>query len=128
MKQIQVEIDGQWVTGVVAVDKGTVWAHVDGRTFIVEAPGRTRRGGKAAGGSANPGEIVAPMPGKIIKVMVQPGAKVGAGDVVVVMEAMKMEYTLKASASGVVESISCVAGEQVTLGKVLAKLKVVNES
>lgn len=125
MKQVQFEIEGRLVSGTVALHRGTLWAHVDGRTFTVESASRTRRGGKAAGGgSANPGELAAPMPGKIIKVMVKPGAEVAAGDVVIVMEAMKMEYTLKAVAAGKVASITCEPGEQVPLGKVLAKLDV----
>jgi biotin carboxyl carrier protein len=125
MKQVQFEIDGKLVTGTVALHRGTLWAHVDGRTFSVESQGRTKRGGKASGaGSANPGEIAAPMPGKIIKVMVKPGTNVAAGEVVIVMEAMKMEYTLKASAPGQVSEIFCAPGEQVPLGQVLAKLDV----
>lgn len=125
MKQVQFEIDGKLISGTVALHRGTLWAHVDGRTFTVESAGRTRRGGKSAGaGSANPGELAAPMPGKIIKVMVKTGAEVAAGDVVIVMEAMKMEYTLKAVAAGKVASITCEPGEQVPLGKVLAKLDV----
>ena len=124
MKQVQFEIDGELVNGTVASKNGTLWAHVNGRTFTIESAGRTRRGGKAAAGSANPGEIAAPMPGKIIKVMVAPGTAVEAGQVVIVMEAMKMEYTLKAAGAGTVSTISCEAGEQVPLGKILAKLEI----
>lgn len=123
MKQIQFEIDGRLVEGSAVLRGGTLWAHINGRTFVVESASRTRRGGKAGGSKSNPNEIAAPMPGKIIKLMVKPGDSVRAGDVVIVMEAMKMEYTLKAQADAVVSEIFCAPNEQVPLGQMLAKFK-----
>jgi biotin carboxyl carrier protein len=64
------------------------------------------------------------MPGKIIKILVEPGSKVTTGQVMLVMEAMKMEYTLKAQAEGIVEKIECAPGQQVALGQLLVKMEV----
>lgn len=102
--------------------KGTLWVHFEGRTFSLDAsPGRKSRKKSAAGSSD---EILAPMPGKVTKIMVAEGAPISAGQAVLVMEAMKMEYTLKAEVTGSIDKISCKVGEQVVLGKQLVKIKV----
>jgi acetyl/propionyl-CoA carboxylase alpha subunit len=123
LKQIEVEIDGQLIKGYAVLKNGVLWTHVNGETWTTETAAK-RRGSKKSGASAgNPNEIAAPMPGKIIKISAPQGSQVAAGDVVIVMEAMKMEYTLKAQAAGRVSEIRCAAGEQVPLGQVLAKLE-----
>lgn len=102
--------------------KGTLWVHFAGRTFSVDAsPGRKARKKFGAGGGSD--QVVAPMPGKITKLMVKVGDSLTAGQAVLVMEAMKMEYTLKADVAGTVENLSCQVGEQVVLGKQLVKIK-----
>ena len=70
---------------------------------------------------ARQAEIVSPMPGSVIAVQVAPGAQVSEGDVVVVVEAMKMEHSLSAPVSGRVEVLVSV-GDQVTVDQVLARL------
>lgn len=99
-----------------------LWVHHAGRTFNVDTQsGRKSR--KKSGAAGNSNQIMAPMPGKITKLLLNPETPVHAGQAVLVMEAMKMEYTLKADIDGVIESIHCEVGDQVTLGKVLVKLK-----
>ncbi len=67
--------------------------------------------------------MISPMPGKITKILLSEGSDVQIGQAVLVMEAMKMEYTLKAEVAGTVEGIHCAVGEQVALGKALVKIK-----
>ncbi len=67
--------------------------------------------------------IVAPMPGKITKVFVQKGDAVKKSQPLLVMEAMKMEYTLKSDLSTIVEKMNIQVGDQVTLGHLLIELK-----
>ena len=122
LKTIRLEIDGRSVEGTIASAKGTLWVHVGGETYAIES-GRSSRKGKRGGASGNPGEIVAPMPGKIIKVNAAKGDSVEPQQVLLIMEAMKMEYTLKAQAAGKVSEISCEPGQQVTLGQILMKLE-----
>ncbi|AHI07135.1 acyl-CoA carboxylase subunit alpha [Bdellovibrio bacteriovorus W] len=98
-----------------------LWVHHAGRTFNVDTQSGRKSRKKAAGGKSN--QILAPMPGKITKLLLNPETVVQAGQAVLVMEAMKMEYTLKSDIEGVIESIHCEVGDQVTLGKVLVKLK-----
>lgn len=124
MKQIEVEVNGCPVKGYAVMRGGVLWTHANGETWTTEA-GPKRRGGRAgAAAASNPSEITAPMPGKIIKISAPEGSVVKAGDVVIVMEAMKMEYTLKAQAAGRVSAIRAQAGDQVTLGAILANLEI----
>jgi acetyl/propionyl-CoA carboxylase alpha subunit len=97
---------------------GKLWLHWGGRTrcFEPEKKSTTNRKNKDAAGT---GEILAPMPGKILKVNVKVGDKVKTKQVLVVMEAMKMEYSLNSDVTGVVQSVRCQAGDQVELGGVL---------
>ena len=102
--------------------KGQLWVHFGGRTFVYENPAQKKFGKKGAG-KAKSGDLLAPMPGKVTKLLKKVGDKVAAGDVVLVMEAMKMEYTLKADIAGEVTSVGCKVGDQVALGKMLAQIK-----
>jgi acetyl/propionyl-CoA carboxylase alpha subunit len=69
------------------------------------------------------GALVAPMPGKVIKLAVAEGADVEAGDVIVVLEAMKMEHELTATAAGKVSSLAVAEGDQVDAGTPLAVIE-----
>ncbi len=100
--------------------KGQLWVHFEGRTFVYEESAKTY--GKKSSGKASTGDIHAPMPGKVTKILKQVGDQVQVGDVVLVMEAMKMEYTLKADVAGSIQKIDCKVGEQVVLGKILVQL------
>ncbi|KAA3471161.1 methylcrotonoyl-CoA carboxylase subunit alpha, mitochondrial [Gossypium australe] len=71
-----------------------------------------------------PGTVVAPMAGLVVKVLVEDGAKVEAGQPVLVLEAMKMEHVVKATSGGVVEGLKVGAGQQVSDGSVLFRVKV----
>jgi propionyl-CoA carboxylase alpha chain len=66
------------------------------------------------------GSLLAPMPGSVVRIEVGEGAEVCAGTPIVVLEAMKMEHTVRAPTDGVVTTISVTAGEQVDAGQVLA--------
>jgi len=66
-----------------------------------------------------PGSLHSPMPGKVIRVEVATGDEVRAGQVLVVLEAMKMEHTLRAPYDGTVGEVDCRAGDQVEAGAVL---------
>jgi 3-methylcrotonyl-CoA carboxylase alpha subunit len=69
------------------------------------------------------GSLAAPMPGKIIQVMIEAGAKVTKGQPLLILEAMKMEHTITAPADGVVKEIHYAAGEQVLEGAELITLE-----
>jgi len=69
--------------------------------------------------TAATGSLLAPMPGSVVRVQAVAGAKVDAGDPLVVLEAMKMEHSIRAPYAGVVASVGVVVGQQVETGAVL---------
>jgi biotin carboxyl carrier protein len=86
---------------------------------------RARRIREMSGGAATEADrsIRAPMPGLVVRIQVEPGQSVSAGQGVVVVEAMKMENELKAPADGIVASIEVRAGQPVEKGAVLIVLE-----
>ena len=66
-------------------------------------------------------ELCAPMPGKVLSVLVKPGQKVEVGDSLLILEAMKMENAIKSSVSAVVEEVLANAGSAVEKGELLVK-------
>jgi 3-methylcrotonyl-CoA carboxylase alpha subunit len=76
-----------------------------------------------AGEDTRAGSLAAPMPGKVIKVMAQTGARVTKGEALLILEAMKMEHTITAPADGVVKEIHYGPGEQVLEGAELITLQ-----
>jgi acetyl/propionyl-CoA carboxylase alpha subunit len=120
--EIKVKVNGIDHRAEAQMIQGTLWVHHNGRTFASEqATGRKSRKRAGAGGSSD--QIAAPMPGKITKILLKNGDHVKIGQAVLVMEAMKMEYTLKSEIEGNIEAIECAVGEQVVLGKMLVKMK-----
>lgn len=115
--------EGEGGATPVHVEKlgGVYWIHVDGQTHQYDP--ESLGGGGRRQKAAHTDEVVAPMPGKVTKVLVSIGDTVEVGQVVLVMEAMKMEYSLKAQASGKIEKLDCKVGDQVMLGKLLCKVK-----
>jgi biotin carboxyl carrier protein len=79
---------------------------------------RSRRG--AGGGVAGPQKLVAPMPGKIVRILAPAGTHVNAGQGVLVIEAMKMQNELKSPKDGTVKQVVAAEGTSVSAGEVLA--------
>ncbi|MFC5042951.1 acetyl/propionyl/methylcrotonyl-CoA carboxylase subunit alpha [Ornithinimicrobium kibberense] len=86
-----------------------------------KAPKRSRGAGGAAAASGD--AVTAPMQGTIVKIAVEEGQQVAEGDVVVVLEAMKMEQPLKAHRAGTVTGLTASVGETVSNGAVICELK-----
>ena len=76
----------------------------------------------AARAVASAGAVTAIMPGKIIRVLVAEGEQVAEGDVVCILEAMKMENELKAPKGGTVKALHIQSGQDVEMGAVLAEI------
>jgi len=107
--------------------RGTYTLWVDGYRFETEALDertRTIRDLSAArAGPTGPAPIVAPMPGLIVRVNVKAGDRVEAGQGIVVIEAMKMENELRATAAGTVRSVGVSPGTAVEKGALLVALE-----
>ena len=95
---------------------------VDDSVKIVD-PKRLRSGQNSGGHHHGTAQIVAPMPGKVVRVQVDEGAPVEKGVGVVVVEAMKMQNEMKAPRAGVVVSLNVKPGDTVNAGDVLAVLE-----
>lgn len=91
---------------------------VDDKITIVD-PRRLRSGQNSGGHHHGIAQIVAPMPGKVVKVQVEAGAAVEKGVGVVVVEAMKMQNEMKSPRAGVVVSVNVQPGDTVNAGDVL---------
>jgi acetyl-CoA/propionyl-CoA carboxylase biotin carboxyl carrier protein len=118
--RVAVERDGLRTVHPVAVVPEGWWVHAEGATYHLRHARHERlRAGDEAAATA---DITSPMPGSVLALLVEEGAKVVRGDAVVVVEAMKMEHTLTAGADGVVELL-VRAGEQVALDQPLARVK-----
>ena len=82
-----------------------------------------RSSAKKAGAAASGDSVASPMQGTIVKVAVEEGATVEEGDVIVVLEAMKMEQPLKAHKAGTVSGLKAEVGSGVTNGEVICEIK-----
>ena len=116
----RVETGGKAETVYVAGPSGDPWAFWNGRVF---------RGAPARAGDSIPRtkrdarqELSAPMPATVLKVLVSPGASVKKGETLVILEAMKMELPLRASADATVKAVRCREGELVQPEAVLVEL------
>jgi biotin carboxyl carrier protein len=100
-------------------------AEVDGIAYAIEAKGleepRTTKNRKAAsaGAAEAAGAVTAIMPGLIIKILKNEGDRVEAGEIVMVLEAMKMQNDLTAKTSGVIRQMNVKKGENVEMRQVL---------
>ncbi|MCW2571664.1 MAG: accC [Frankiales bacterium] len=102
----------------------TLPAGLGASTGAAKKQGGPRRAGAAAGASKASGDsLTTPMQGTIVKVAVEEGAVVAAGDLIVVLEAMKMEQPLNAHKSGTVTGLSATVGEVVTSGTTICDIK-----
>ncbi|MGW5052969.1 acetyl/propionyl/methylcrotonyl-CoA carboxylase subunit alpha [Actinokineospora sp. NPDC004072] len=100
-----------------ALDGGTLWLAADGHAWAV-AEHSLLEGAAGAAGAGGP--ITSPMPGTVLVVKVAVGEAVTAGQALLVVEAMKMEHTITATADGVVSELSVRPGQQVGLNQTLA--------
>lgn len=108
-ERLIVEIDGK---------RATMLVH-DPANALPEPPAVRAR---TAGGAGAPGEVSAPIPGNVLQVLVKPGQIVAAGELVCILEAMKMENEIGAPSAGTVEAVRVEPGEAVAAGHVLVSI------
>jgi biotin carboxyl carrier protein len=127
--EVDVETDGSIrvsseqgaATAWTAIGDGVRWIFVDGRVYeLVEASPTDAPRRRASGLHGAP---TAPMPATVRRVLVAPGAQVEAGDVLIVLEAMKMELPVRAGTPGTVKAIHCREGELVQPGVILLEIE-----
>ena len=106
-------------------EQASVEVHVGAEAFYLTLydPKRLRSSFRAGSHGDGSAEIVAPMPGKVVRVIAERGAHVEAGDGIIVVEAMKMQNEMKSPRAGMVASINVQAGATVNAGDVLAVIE-----
>lgn len=113
------EATGLVLPGAVAARDGNVaWVWLRGETYRLSSAGvrhRARSGEETA-------SLEAPMPGRIVAVRVASGSSVAKGDVLVVVEAMKMEHAVRAPRDGAVNRVLVSEGQMVGLGELLVEM------
>ncbi|MBY4265617.1 biotin/lipoyl-binding protein, partial [Rhodococcus fascians] len=133
---------GQPIDDDEALPRQSVIVEVGGRRVEVSLPGELTLGGGSGGnagavrrkpkartrggagaGAASGDSVTAPMQGTVVKVAVDEGQEVAAGDLVAVLEAMKMENPVTAHKAGTITGLSVTAGDAITQGTVLAEIK-----
>jgi biotin carboxyl carrier protein len=123
---VSVQVGGRPYTVKVSGDQ----AIVDGITYPIAVTGTgspaaaaakpaARKRAVAAAATEDPGQVTAIMPGKILRVQVAKGDEVQEGDVLIILEAMKMENELRAKKSGVVRQVTVAPGDDVEMGELL---------
>ena len=108
----------QWRVAVATGAEGT-WVFADGHAHRLDhvATGRTRARAR------NDGGVMAPMPATVVTLNAQPGDRVTEGDVILVLEAMKMELPIRAPRSGAVKAVHCATGDLVQPGVNLVEIE-----
>jgi len=102
-------------------DKGRTWVFIGGQTYVIEDVDRDSR----SRGRHTDDQLAlsAPMPATVAAVRVTEGQAIQEGDVLIMLEAMKMELPIKAPRAGTVKSIACREGELVQAGVPLLELE-----
>jgi acetyl/propionyl-CoA carboxylase alpha subunit len=117
MSWLEVDLGGKKVRIAVVRGGNGTWVGWNGLSCPVN-PERQ----DAAVSEAADRELRAPMTGKVVKVAAAVGGAVRAGEILVILEAMKMEYRLVAPRDGTVDSVGCREGDRVDRGHVVVRL------
>jgi biotin carboxyl carrier protein len=110
---------------VPTATSGELLVSLEGRTLAISVDGRRSRrpGADAAGQVAGIQKVTAPMPGRVVRVLVGPGDEIAVRQPVVVVEAMKMENELRAPKAGRVREVPVSAGMSVEAGRTLVVIE-----
>ena len=110
--------DGTEHTGAAAVTGDTIWVTVGGEVFAFAVT----HGARARGAGRDHDALTPPMSATVVRVAVKPGDHVKDGDVLIALEAMKMELPIRSPRDGVIRAVHCQVGELVQPGDTLIEL------
>ncbi|MBO0709691.1 MAG: acetyl/propionyl/methylcrotonyl-CoA carboxylase subunit alpha [Acetobacteraceae bacterium] len=123
--RIGIELDGMRETAAFDRDRDTITLQLRGASWRLRLPDPTATADAAA---AAGDRLIAPIPGQITEVLVEPGQAVKRGEILAVLEAMKTVFRLGAPADGIVAEVACRTGEQVEEGQLLVAFVEENKS
>ncbi len=118
---LSVLIDGKVFEARIWCAPDALRVAIQGTEYLaqLEDPRQWRRAGRGASGAEGRQNIIAPMPGKVVRVLVKKGEKVTPGQGLLTVEAMKMQNEIKSQREGTIEKISVQEGQPVNAGEVL---------
>src|SRR5262245_15081066 len=116
--RVRIEIDGVQRSFKVTEVGDELYVHSSLGARVIKRPPRH----PVSQASSEQGSANSPMPGKVLKILVEVGQKVTAGDPLIILEAMKMEHTMRAALDGIVEEVLVSDGEVVGPGQLLVKI------
>jgi 3-methylcrotonyl-CoA carboxylase alpha subunit len=119
--EMQVQLGEHHVVATVVADTDRRTVFLAGHSWALHLMPQLQAGGDA---EVDAGSVLAPMPGKVIALLIKPGATVEKGTPLLVLEAMKMEHTLSAPHAGTVKGFHFAAGDQVGEGVELIDFEV----
>ena len=111
----------------VARSENKVYVHVEGQLFEFEETGAQGQAFAGGAGTIGDGSVSSPMPGRVVKIPVEEGQQVEKNQVLVIVEAMKMENPLKSSMDGTVRKIHYAEGDLVDAGKPIVEVEAVQD-
>jgi len=117
---VTITTDVETYRAATAKDARGLWVSSRGRTWLLVPEGRE---GMTRGAADAPDEIRAPMTGTVVSVTAAAGSHANEGDLLLTIEAMKMEFKLTAPEDGEVLEVACAEGDRVELGQLLVRLK-----
>ncbi|MDZ7932362.1 MAG: acetyl/propionyl/methylcrotonyl-CoA carboxylase subunit alpha [Rhodococcus sp. (in: high G+C Gram-positive bacteria)] len=120
-QSVVVEVGGRRVE--VSLPGELTLGNGGGNAGAVRRKPKARTRGGAGAGAASGDSVTAPMQGTVVKVAVTEGQTVDAGDLIAVLEAMKMENPVNAHKAGTITGLTVTAGDAITQGTVLAEIK-----
>jgi biotin carboxyl carrier protein len=119
---VALEVAGEIHPVRVAREGDRAFVACGGSVYEVRRDSPAAASGRRAGTGELGAGLLAPMPGRVRKTLVRPGEKIAKGDVVLVLEAMKMEHAIRAPQDGIVRRLDHRDGDLVEAGAVLAEI------
>jgi 3-methylcrotonyl-CoA carboxylase alpha subunit len=127
-ESLEMEVDGHIWRGAYERSAGLVRVMLGGQVYEIRIAPEIATLGAAKANAGGSGAVLAPMPGVVAEVKVAIGDRVEVGEVVIVLESMKLFTSLTAAIAGTVSDIACRAGETVAAGKRLLLIESVKPS
>ncbi len=122
-----IRLGGRQRTAFVARSEEKIHVHVAGRLFEFEDTSARKQSFAGGEGALGDGSVSSPMPGRVVKIPVEEGQVIEKNQILVIVEAMKMENPLKSSVKGTVRKIHFVEGDLVDAGKPIVEVEPVED-
>ncbi len=116
----KIEIGGKSYSGFFFKSENFIDLHLSSGNFRISLPSQRK---SRSATSHTEGGLTAPMPGKVVKIFSQVGDSVKKGEVLLILEAMKMEHKIIASQDGVIQKILFQEGDRISQGVDLIEMK-----